>query len=127
MSPGMIGLEGSEILITHLRKEARRGKVTCPPLAGPATGLRSNNWGNVHWPTGAENPADGPAKVKSNMAPHYTRNNRLHSVKARPPHCEKYRSQDVRVGIMYVHPSLEYTHCLFRLCVLTRSRIPPLP
>ena len=70
LSPGMVGLVGSESLFTHLKN---RKMVTEKYLARHFSGiqqfLEGGELGNVYWLLGPENPADGVTEIKSDALP----------------------------------------------------------
>ena len=69
-SPGMIGFEDCGGPFTHLRSEKTiAGRFLVRLFLGTERALSNNEFDNVNWLRGIENPADCLAKVKSEMAP----------------------------------------------------------
>ena len=77
INPGAAGLEDCESLLTHLRtKKTITGKYLVRHLSSIQQSSEECDQENANWLPGAETPAGGLPKVRSDMVPLLRRNPR---------------------------------------------------
>ena len=70
IAPGLVGMEDCESLFTHLKnRKMVTGKYLVRHFLSIQQSLEEGELENVYWIPGTENPADGLAKLRSEMGP----------------------------------------------------------
>ena len=70
LSPGMVGMEDCESLFTHLKnRKMVTEKYLIRHFLSIQQFVEDGELDNIYWIPGAENPADGLTKIKSEMGP----------------------------------------------------------